>query len=228
MFGVLLSVFWGLGEVIQQQGVFAALRDESALSHSCYSFPDKDFALDNNVAAKYGSSPHVMLEVGASAINFSLKDATGNKYKLSELLTEKPVLLVMGMVTCPAFRGLEDSKFPYSSHRDEYSFTEKAYKYMTVVHIVGPEPHPMWPHNNFDIGTQRMNYWSTIPCALPSLVSPPFLTESSHPYSIADAPLLYRQPRTYQERLDMSISGVQKLLHSKVPSQRNTFVSGPF
>jgi hypothetical protein len=30
------------------------------------------------------------------------------------------------------------------------------------VHLVGPEPHPLSPDVNFDVGEFKMNYWSTV------------------------------------------------------------------
>lgn len=46
---------------------------------------------------------------------------------------------------------------------------------VTVLHLVGPEPHPITPDTNFDSGKQLMNYWSTV-----------------------------RQPRTYADRLELA------------------------
>lgn len=45
----------------------------------------------------------------------------------------------------------------------------------------------MWPYANFDSGTLRMNYWSTIP-----------------------------QPQTFAERLAVSVPLVAKLLHKDI------------
>ncbi len=39
------------------------------------------------------------LEVGSNAIDFTLKDAGGNEVNLSDLLSEKPVVMVLGSFT---------------------------------------------------------------------------------------------------------------------------------
>lgn len=51
------------------------------------------------------------------------------------------------------------------------------------VHLYGPEPHPLSPDVNFDVGEFMMNYWSTV-----------------------------RQPKTYQERLKMTAK-IRDLVH---------------
>jgi len=56
-------------------------------------------------ATAYSGSESVGLEVGATAVEFVLKDIQGNEHSLSGLLAEKPVLMVLGSFTCPVFRG---------------------------------------------------------------------------------------------------------------------------
>mmetsp|Transcript_7615 Transcript_7615/g.9906 ORF Transcript_7615/g.9906 Transcript_7615/m.9906 type:complete len:231 (+) Transcript_7615:323-1015(+) len=100
------------------------------------------------------------------AIDFSLHDLSGKPYSLSELLEEKPVVLIWGMYTCPAYQGLGDyynqSPFDQASYIDEYDVVENYHKQVTFVHLYGPEPHPIAPDSNFDQGTYRINYWSIV------------------------------------------------------------------
>ena len=49
-----------------------------------------------------------------------------------------------------------------SSYLEEFEFVENAKDVVTLVHLIGPEPHPIWPDSNFDSGSIRMNLWSTI------------------------------------------------------------------
>ena len=83
-----------------------ALRSESALVQSCYNFPAEDFGKANNVRSTYGSSPKVVVNVGDEAIDFELPDIHGQLIRLSNLLLKKPVVLLWGHYTCPAFQGL--------------------------------------------------------------------------------------------------------------------------
>jgi peroxiredoxin len=147
----------------------AELKPESELTHSCFGFPGKSFHRTNNVKKLYGSSPHTAggHEVGEFAYDFTLNDLDGNEINLAKLLVKKPVLLVWGMWTCPAFQGLgsesgTNDKFSKCSYMDEWNLVEKVSDKVTVVHLVGPEPHPITPDTNFDEGTFRMNYWSTV------------------------------------------------------------------
>jgi hypothetical protein len=105
---------------------------------------------------------------------------------LSELLEKKAVLLIWGHYTCPAFQGYKsDTTFIGSSWEEEKSLLDDVSDKITLVHLIGPEPHPIWPYTNFDSGTIKMNYWSTI-----------------------------AQPQTYSERLTVSASKVLPYLHN--------------
>ncbi|CAM9661773.1 unnamed protein product, partial [Sphacelaria rigidula] len=53
----------------------------------------------------------------------------------------------------------------------------------TFVHLYGPEPHPMLPDTNFDVGTVWTSSWSVV-----------------------------RQPLTYQDRLNM-VARIQNYTH---------------
>lgn len=144
--------------------VRAALRDSSELKHSCFDFPAKNFHRGNSVKDAYGSSPHAAggLEEGDEAFDFTLNDVEGNPVTLSTLVAEKPVLILWGMWTCPAFQGLGiDAPFDECSYKHEWKLVESMHKSVHVLHLVGPEPHPLAPDTNFDEGKLLMNYWST-------------------------------------------------------------------
>ena len=164
------------------------LRPETELIRQCYDFPEVDFGRTNNVRASYGISPHLVLNAGEMAINFTLPSVNGRSINLAEMLVDKAVLLIWGHWTCPAFQGLHsDTTFMYSSYNEENYLVETYGQHLTILHFIGPEPHPAWPYANFDSGTLRMNLWSTI-----------------------------KQPQTFAERLSLSVSPVLKLLHEDI------------
>lgn len=141
----------------------AILRPENELSSHCYNFPAKDFGKSNNVRSVYGASPKLILNIGDMAIDFTLPTPSGDLVNLNNLLTEKPVVMIWGHYTCPAWQGLHsDTMFIGSSFEEEYEFVEAVKDKVHVLHLVGPEPHPMWPSVNFDSGSIKMNLWSTI------------------------------------------------------------------
>jgi hypothetical protein len=91
---------------------YGDLRPEAELTHSCFNFPESSFHRTNCVKSSFGSSPHTAggLSVGESAFDFTLKDIDGTSVSLSGLLSlGKPVLMVWGMWTCPAYQGLGTS-----------------------------------------------------------------------------------------------------------------------
>jgi hypothetical protein len=148
---------------VQLLSFYCILRDESELVNNCYDFPSKDFGKSNSIRSEYGTSPKVLLDIGDTAIDFTLKTIEGKSVTLSTLLENKPVVLLWGHYTCPAFQGLHaDTMFIGSSYEEEYKLIEAIGHKVTVVHLVGPEPHPIWPYANFDSGSLKMNYWSTI------------------------------------------------------------------
>lgn len=71
--------------IIDEQ-VIATLRDKSELTFHCYHFPGKDFGKQNNVKLTYGSSPHVLLDAGSQAIDFTLADLNVSPSILEALL----------------------------------------------------------------------------------------------------------------------------------------------
>lgn len=86
------------------------LRPASELVSNCYNFPKESFDSFNNVKATYKSSPHLVMETGSPAIDFTLHDIDGNEWNLRQALQNgngKPVAIIWGMSTCPAYEGLD-------------------------------------------------------------------------------------------------------------------------
>jgi hypothetical protein len=154
-----LTVGFGSPELLSK------LKAESELSTDCYGFPQRSFSRQNCVKCTYGTSPHVPVSVGDGVTDFTLPNIDGTYTTLSDVLVEKPVVLVWGMWTCPAFQGLGEGTSPpfdECSYRDEFDLVEAYAESVHFVHLVGPEPHPTTPDVNFDSGKQLMNYWSTV------------------------------------------------------------------
>jgi hypothetical protein len=106
----------------------AELRPETDLTHSCFNFPTSSFNRANCVKASYGSSPHTAggLSVGEAAYDFTLNDMDGESVSLSGILAlGKPVVMVWGMWTCPAYQGLGTTapfdQCSYKVRKDSYS-----------------------------------------------------------------------------------------------------------
>jgi len=143
----------------------ADLQPASEMTNNCFDYPTTNFNRNNCVKGTYGSSPQTggLLDVGDSAFDFTLYDVDGNEYTLSTMLEEKPVALIWGMWTCPAYQGMGTSyPFDQCGYKDEWDLVESYKDTVTFVHLVGPEPHPLTPDTNFDSGKQLMNYWSTV------------------------------------------------------------------
>lgn len=103
----------------------ATLRPSSELVSNCFNFPQDNFDKINSVKGTYGSSPHLVLDTGASAVDFTLHDIDGNPWNLGDALREgegKPVALIWGMSTCPAYQGLDSTT---SSSRWAYWHEQK-------------------------------------------------------------------------------------------------------
>lgn len=86
------------------------LLPETELITNCYNFPRDDFHKGNSVRDAHGSSPHLIRQLGSPAVDFTLHDTDGNRWNLGEVLAAgagKPVVLIFGMWTCPAYQGLD-------------------------------------------------------------------------------------------------------------------------
>lgn len=136
----------------------------SSLIGKCFDFPIENFNHENNILAKYPNDPAHFVDESESAVDFKLATYDGDKVVLSDLLKEKPVVLVYGMHTCPAFQGYYSEKNPSShmSKYDEWALVEKYYDRVSFIHLYGPEPHPKRPDKNFDTGKIIEFPWSTI------------------------------------------------------------------
>lgn len=85
------------------------LLPQTELSTNCYNFPENSFDAYNSVVNSYGFSPQLMIELGAPAVDFTLHDTDGARWNLGEVLEAgegKPVVLIFGMSSCPAYEGL--------------------------------------------------------------------------------------------------------------------------
>lgn len=85
-----------------------------------------------SVKGVYGQSPNLLLETGQPAIDFTLYDyPDGNAWNLREELEAggKPVVLIWGMFTCPAFQGMGDKPpippWDKCGYRDEYDMVRR-------------------------------------------------------------------------------------------------------
>lgn len=161
----------------------SALLPSSFLNSSCYSFPASDYGYFNNIKYQFGDSPFVHRTKGKAAIDFTLSDPDGKDHTLSTFLKTKPVLMVWGHFTCPAYHNYKANTY-YSNcgYMHENDLAERYHDKLHTLHLVSSEPHPMWPHSNYDHGLIRMNFWST-----------------------------YRQPQTYAERMTESVAKVKEL-----------------
>lgn len=189
--GVLVSLSMASAQAMFRN---VSLLPESSLATDCYEFPKKSFSRSNCVKCSFGFSPHIPVTVGESVPDFTLSGTS-----LSSLLTiGKPVVLVWGMWTCPAFRGLGGTKpMDECSYRHEYDLIETYSDSVIFIHLMGPEPHPITPDVNFDSGKTLMNYWSTV-----------------------------SQPRTWADRTALALR-VAPLLHPSAIFLVDTFEDNP-
>lgn len=105
------------------------LRSSENLVSKCYNFPSNNFDTSNNVKASYGKSPHLVLETGDAATDFTLHDLDGEAWNLADTLLKgggKPVVLIWGMSTCPAYQGLDSQGSDYRwTYWDENNLVKK-------------------------------------------------------------------------------------------------------
>ncbi len=185
---LLLAILFALLLQYKQSYSQAALLPSSYLNSSCYSFPTTDYGYFNNIKYQYGASPTIQLTEGMNAIDFTLSDPKGKEYTLSTLLKSKPVLMIWGHYTCPAYHNYktDESAFANCGYEYENKLADKYHDRVYFLHLISSEPHPMFPYSNYDHGMIQMNFWST-----------------------------YKQPQTYHERLTISVTNVQTLTDEK-------------
>lgn len=121
----LLAVLGGARRVEAGGSSASNLRPASDLTSNCLGFPARNFMTNSSsVAYVYGKSPILLHEIGDAAIDFTLHDTQGQAWNLREQLEAgggKPVVLIWGMYTCPAFQGMgTDSPWDKCGYRDEY------------------------------------------------------------------------------------------------------------
>jgi hypothetical protein len=125
-------------------------------------------------------------------------------------LKDKPVVMIWGMYTCPAFHGYQgDLVFPGAVYGEENKLIAKFSSKFHFIHMIGPEPHPIWPYANFDLGTVRMNFWSTLK------YKKRFLFTFCLFILIICMYINFRQPQTYNERLSISVPPIQRYIDSQ-------------
>jgi hypothetical protein len=159
------------------------LLPDTQLVSGCYDFPVANFNRLNCVRCSFGSSPSIIIREGESAVDFTLHTVDGVEWNLRKALVEKPVVMIWGMSTCPAFEGMGvEAPWDACAYWDENDLIRKWSDRVFFVHLYGPEPHPMSPDTNFDSGLVKTSYWSTV-----------------------------RQPRTWEDRLELARSTSEKV-----------------
>lgn len=82
------------------------LRPESELTQECLTFPTNNFNRLYSIKGAYDESPHILLQPGDDAIDFTLHDLKGTAWRLSAALEKGlPVVMIWGMFTCPVYQG---------------------------------------------------------------------------------------------------------------------------
>ncbi len=98
------------------------------LEEGCFGFPDEDASTTNFASKVLG------LDVGDTAVDFTLLDLDGTPHSLSELLETKPVMIQTGSYTCPVFQdNIRDTELLAAQFGEEVHF----------VVVYTPEAHPL-------------------------------------------------------------------------------------
>ncbi|CAM9629894.1 unnamed protein product [Pylaiella littoralis] len=197
-----ITVICCCGMASSSSGVNTNLLSQTELSTNCYNFPEESFGSSNSVRNSFGSSPHLMLELGTPAVDFTLHDTDGARWNLGEVLETgggKPVVLIFGMSSCPAYQGLDsDGSTDRWAYWDEHALVEDYGDDAIFVHVYGPEPHPASPDINFDSGRLLPNFWS-----------------------------VRRQPVTYDDRLDRA-RNIRSITHPDQVILPDYLTSNPY
>lgn len=102
----------------------AEARPQTDLTSNCFNFPERNFDRDNSIkAVNEGHTPFLPMEAGDYAIDFTLHDTSGQPWNLRDTLeaTGKPVVMIWGMFTCPAFQGYgTEPPWDMASYWEEY------------------------------------------------------------------------------------------------------------
>jgi hypothetical protein len=116
----------------------AAIYSEEHLRSGCYSWPGEA----SSSPAPVGN-PRLGLTEGDPAIDFTLEDPTGVRYRLSDLLGKKPILLVLGSLTCDLYRRSAPLLTALAHRAFDQSQTYAEVVHFVTVYVV--EPHPQSP-----------------------------------------------------------------------------------
>lgn len=143
-----------------------SLRPTTDLGGNCFGFPSEQFTTNNSIRGKFSHDPFLLVTKGDEAIDFSLHTVAGpletDVVTLSELLVTKPVVLLYGMYSCPAFQGYYSDNLTETSFSkwDEYALVERFQDDVHFIHLSTIEPHPLAPDTNFDTGAVSEYAWS--------------------------------------------------------------------
>lgn len=106
------------------------LRPQSDLTSNCFDFPANNFDRTRSIRGVHAESPALLLSNGEGAIDFTLHDLYGRAWNLHDALRlggGKPVVLMWGMYTCPAFQGMGTSPpWDKCGYRDQYDLVSVA------------------------------------------------------------------------------------------------------
>jgi hypothetical protein len=125
----------------------------AALSSSCYGYPQVPWTPAHFAETRtlLGLEP---------AIDFTLRDVDGNEHRLGALLQDRPVLLVMGSLTCPLYRG---NLAPLNAlARKPYDASSTFGDRVRMLHVYVAEPHPQTPDPSPYTGAVSEKAFSTI------------------------------------------------------------------
>lgn len=166
----------------------SGLRNTSELIGKCFDFPSSDFSEENCINSMYPNDPTPLLNRGDFAVDFVLPTLDDEVVRLRHLLKTKPVVLIYGTHTCPAFQGmyLETHQESHFSKYDQWALVDKYHNDFHFINLYSTEPHPFAPDTNFDTGRNVEYEWST-----------------------------FRQPRTFKTR-NFFARQVQEELHEKM------------
>ena len=120
----------------------SSLRAQSELKSQAFGWPERDFNKENCVIHEYQTEPWLSLKAGNAAVDFELDELGGGRISLGELLQTRPVVLTLGMYTCPAYQ---------LSHAAESKLARTFCGDVHFVHVYSLEPHPKGD-NSPDLG----------------------------------------------------------------------------
>ncbi len=142
----------------------AGPRLSDAVKTGCYGFPQVDFSPFNHASLAPNGDPIPNFKPGDLAVDVTLHDLWGVEIRLSQLLADKPVLLVHGSYTCNVFQG----NLPALNTLASMSWDGGAERWADKVHFVivyTVEAHPAAPEACPYTGAPWPNQYSVLPQA---------------------------------------------------------------